>query len=152
MIPFRLSTALQIVKVWVYWSWKCWRWLSFSCSGHAMWALALPIQNGIAVPVLLLVTAIWWRDQSTHISWPALNALSWLEHILIQSPCSWCFSIFCWTRRICSPLLSSIEFHNPGHDFPRALMIGILINDIASLSLLPPLLSRLIVYTNGILF
>ncbi len=84
------------------------------------------IQTGIAVLVVLLVTAIWWTGDinPAHIAWPALSAISWPNTFDSLAVMFWCFVGLEAFAHL------STEFRNPERDFPRALMIGMLIAGI----------------------
>lgn len=84
------------------------------------------IQTGIAVLVVLLVAAIWWGGEinPAHIAWPALSAIAWPNTFDSLAVMFWCFVGLEAFAHL------STEFRNPERDFPRALMVGMLIAGI----------------------
>ncbi len=84
------------------------------------------IQTGIAVLVVLLVAAIFVGGEidPTHIAWPALSTLSWPNTFYSLAVMFWCFVGLEAFAHL------STEFRNPERDFPRALMIDMLIAGI----------------------
>lgn len=133
VIPLGLPAALQIAAE--FW---------FPLIGHSMtgvlivqvltlvaiWLLGLrsagssaSIQTFIAVLVVVLVAAIWWggKINPTHIDWPALNAISWPNTFDSLAVMFWCFVGLEAFAHL------STEFRQPERDFPRALIIGMLI-------------------------
>ncbi|MDX5630037.1 MULTISPECIES: L-methionine/branched-chain amino acid transporter [unclassified Brenneria] len=81
------------------------------------------IQIVIALLVVGLVAAIWWRGgiAPAHIDWPALDALSWPNTFSSLAVMFWCFvGLEAFAHM-------ATEFRSPERDFPRALLIGMLV-------------------------
>nr|WP_113868837.1 L-methionine/branched-chain amino acid transporter [Brenneria salicis]NMN92629.1 amino acid exporter (AAE family) [Brenneria salicis ATCC 15712 = DSM 30166]RBP58939.1 amino acid exporter (AAE family) [Brenneria salicis ATCC 15712 = DSM 30166]RLM29663.1 L-methionine/branched-chain amino acid transporter [Brenneria salicis ATCC 15712 = DSM 30166] len=81
------------------------------------------IQIIIALLVVGLVAAIWWQGDITpaHIPWPAIAELSWSNTFSSLAVMFWCFvGLEAFAHM-------ATEFRTPERDFPRALLIGMLL-------------------------
>ncbi|MEC5318313.1 L-methionine/branched-chain amino acid transporter [Brenneria populi subsp. brevivirga] len=81
------------------------------------------IQFIIAVLVVGLVIAIWWRGgiSPTHIDLPAISAIAWPDTFSSLAVMFWCFvGLEAFAHM-------AAEFRSPERDFPRALLIGMLV-------------------------
>ncbi|AUH02042.1 L-methionine/branched-chain amino acid transporter [Pectobacteriaceae bacterium CE70] len=81
------------------------------------------IQTIIAFLVVALVVAIWWRGDITpaQIPWPALDNISWPHTFNALAVMFWCFVGLEAFAHLAT------EFKSPERDFPRALLIGMLV-------------------------
>ncbi len=81
------------------------------------------IQTGIALLIIALVVAIWWRGGITpsHIEWPAFITLSPSSMFSALALMFWCFVGLEAFAHLAA------EFRHPERDFPRALLIGLLV-------------------------
>ncbi|RLM22634.1 L-methionine/branched-chain amino acid transporter [Brenneria alni] len=96
----------------------------------AIWLLGLRsagssanIQIIIAMLVVGLVVAIWWQGDitPTHIPWPSVSELSWSNTFSALAVMFWCFvGLEAFAHM-------ATEFRVPERDFPRALLIGMLV-------------------------
>ncbi|SLM61937.1 MULTISPECIES: L-methionine/branched-chain amino acid transporter [Dickeya] len=96
----------------------------------AIWLLGLRsagssavIQTLIAVLVVLLVAAIWWKGDIalTQIPWPALSEINAPVMLDALAVMFWCFVGLEAFAHLAT------EFTSPQRDFPRALLIGMLL-------------------------
>ncbi|PWC11923.1 L-methionine/branched-chain amino acid transporter [Brenneria roseae subsp. americana] len=81
------------------------------------------IQIIIALLVVGLVAAIWWQGDITpaHIPWPTISELSWSNTFSALAVMFWCFvGLEAFAHM-------ATEFRTPERDFPRALLIGMLL-------------------------
>ncbi|PWC20461.1 L-methionine/branched-chain amino acid transporter [Brenneria roseae subsp. roseae] len=81
------------------------------------------IQIIIALLVVGLVAAIWWQGDITpaHIPWPTISELSWPNTFSALAVMFWCFvGLEAFAHM-------ATEFRTPERDFPRALLIGMLL-------------------------
>ncbi|MCZ7838881.1 MULTISPECIES: L-methionine/branched-chain amino acid transporter [Leclercia] len=81
------------------------------------------LQTLVAVLIVALIAAIWWAGdlQVTQIPFPALTDLDHLQLFAALSVMFWCFVGLEAFAHLAS------EFKQPERDFPRALMIGLLL-------------------------
>ncbi|NPE61003.1 L-methionine/branched-chain amino acid transporter [Dickeya dadantii] len=81
------------------------------------------IQTLIALLVVLLVAAIWWqgRIMPSQIPWPALADISGTKMLDALAVMFWCFVGLEAFAHLAT------EFKSPERDFPRALLIGMLL-------------------------
>lgn len=81
------------------------------------------IQTLIALLVVALVVAIWWRGGITpaQIPWPAVRDISPPNMFHALAVMFWCFVGLEAFAHLAT------EFRNPERDFPRALMLGLLV-------------------------
>ncbi|PWC13993.1 L-methionine/branched-chain amino acid transporter [Brenneria corticis] len=133
VIPLGLPAALQIAAG--FWQAA----FGWSASGLLLvqlltlvgiWLLGLRsagssanIQVIIAMLVVGLVAAIWWRGDITpgHIPWPSAGDLSWSNTFSALAVMFWCFVGLEAFAHLAT------EFRVPERDFPRALLIGMLL-------------------------
>ncbi|MEQ9887356.1 L-methionine/branched-chain amino acid transporter [Pectobacterium zantedeschiae] len=133
VIPLGLPAALQIAAGF----WQAafgWSDLGLLCvqllTLGGIWLLGLRsagssanIQIVIAMLVVGLVAAIWWQGDITpaHIPWPSVSELSWLNTFGALAVMFWCFvGLEAFAHM-------ATEFRVPERDFPRALLIGMLV-------------------------
>ncbi|WP_174868674.1 L-methionine/branched-chain amino acid transporter [Pectobacterium polaris] len=133
VIPLGLPAALQIAAGF----WQAafgWSELGLLCvqllTLGGIWLLGLRsagssanIQIVIAMLVVGLVAAIWWQGDITpaHIPWPSVNELSWSNTFGALAVMFWCFvGLEAFAHM-------ATEFRVPERDFPRALLIGMLV-------------------------
>ncbi|MFP9231165.1 L-methionine/branched-chain amino acid transporter [Pectobacterium cacticida] len=133
VIPLGLPAALQIAAGF----WQAafgWSNLGLLCvqllTLCGIWLLGLRsagssanIQIVIAMLVVGLVVAIWWQGDITpaHIPWPSMSELSWSNTFSALSVMFWCFvGLEAFAHM-------ATEFREPERDFPRALLIGMLV-------------------------
>ncbi|AOR64038.1 L-methionine/branched-chain amino acid transporter [Pectobacterium wasabiae] len=133
VIPLGLPAALQIAAGF----WQAafgWSDLGLLCvqllTLGGIWLLGLRsagssanIQIVIALLVVGLVAAIWWQGEITpaHIPWPSVNELSWPNTFGALAVMFWCFvGLEAFAHM-------ATEFRVPERDFPRALLIGMLV-------------------------
>lgn len=81
------------------------------------------IQTLIAVLVVILMAAIWWRGDISvsHIPWPPLDTLSFPPLFDALTVMFWCFVGMEAFAHLAT------EFRRPERDFPLALLIGMLV-------------------------
>lgn len=81
------------------------------------------IQTLIAMLVVALVAAIWWRGgiSPAQIPWPALDEISPPNLFHALAVMFWCFVGLEAFAHLAT------EFRNPERDFPRALLFGLLV-------------------------
>ncbi|MCG8157942.1 L-methionine/branched-chain amino acid transporter [Brenneria goodwinii] len=81
------------------------------------------IQVIIALLVVGLVVAIWWQGNITpaHIHWPTVSKFSWPNTFDALAVMFWCFVGMEAFAHMAT------EFRVPERDFPRALLIGMLV-------------------------
>jgi amino acid efflux transporter len=81
------------------------------------------IQTLIAILVVALVAAIWWRGDISlsQIPWPAINEISSPNLFHALAVMFWCFVGLEAFAHLAT------EFRNPERDFPRALLFGMLV-------------------------
>lgn len=81
------------------------------------------IQTLIAILVVALVGAIWWQGGITpvQIPWPAVSDISPPNMFHALAVMFWCFVGLEAFAHLAT------EFRNPERDFPRALMLGLLV-------------------------
>ncbi|KHS96952.1 transporter [Pectobacterium brasiliense] len=133
VIPLGLPAALQIAAGF----WQAafgWSDLGLLCvqllTLGGIWLLGLRsagssanIQIVIAMLVVGLVAAIWWQGEITpaHIPWPSVSELSWSNTFGALAVMFWCFvGLEAFAHM-------ATEFRAPERDFPRALLIGMLV-------------------------
>ncbi|MEI7343258.1 L-methionine/branched-chain amino acid transporter [Pectobacterium brasiliense] len=133
VIPLGLPAALQIAAGF----WQAafgWSDLGLLCvqllTLGGIWLLGLRsagssanIQIVIAMLVVGLVAAIWWQGDITpaHIPWPSVSELSWSNTFGALAVMFWCFvGLEAFAHM-------ATEFRAPERDFPRALLIGMLV-------------------------
>ncbi len=96
----------------------------------AIWLLGIrsagssaTIQTLIALLVVLLVAAIWWKGQiaPSQIPWPALTQVHGAQMLDALAVMFWCFVGLEAFAHLAT------EFKSPERDFPRALLIGMLL-------------------------
>ncbi|MCL6325268.1 L-methionine/branched-chain amino acid transporter, partial [Pectobacterium polaris] len=133
VIPLGLPAALQIAAGF----WQAafgWSDLGLLCvqllTLGGIWLLGLRsagssanIQIVIAMLVVGLVAAIWWQGDITpaHIPWPSVSELSWSNTFGALAVMFWCFvGLEAFAHM-------ATEFRVPERDFPRALLIGMLV-------------------------
>ncbi|MBA0190199.1 L-methionine/branched-chain amino acid transporter [Pectobacterium odoriferum] len=133
VIPLGLPAALQIAAGF----WQAafgWSDLGLLCvqllTLGGIWLLGLRsagssanIQIVIAMLVVGLVAAIWWQGDITpaHIPWPSVEELSWSNTFGALAVMFWCFvGLEAFAHM-------ATEFRVPERDFPRALLIGMLV-------------------------
>lgn len=107
VIPVGLPAALQIAAG--FW--------------QAAFGWSANIQTLIAMLVVALVAAIWWRGgiSPAQIPWPALDEISPPNLFHALAVMFWCFVGLEAFAHLAT------EFRNPERDFPRALLFGLLI-------------------------
>lgn len=133
VIPLGLPAALQIAAG--FWQ-SVFGWGAQGLLGVQLltlvgiWLLGLrsagssaTIQTVIAVLVGVLVIAIWWQGgiRPAQIPWPAVTALSWPNTFSALAVMFWCFVGLEAFAHLAT------EFRSPERDFPRALLIGMLL-------------------------
>ncbi|BES83692.1 L-methionine/branched-chain amino acid transporter [Pectobacterium araliae] len=133
VIPLGLPAALQIAAGF----WQAafgWSDLGLLCvqllTLGGIWLLGLRsagssanIQIVIAMLVVGLVIAIWWQGEITpaHIPWSSVSELSWPNTFGALAVMFWCFvGLEAFAHM-------ATEFRVPERDFPRALLIGMLV-------------------------
>ncbi|EKS7766718.1 L-methionine/branched-chain amino acid transporter [Edwardsiella piscicida] len=81
------------------------------------------LQTLIALLVVLLIAAVWWRGgiSPTQIPWPAPSQLSLSPLTGALAVMFWCFVGLEAFAHLAS------EFRHPQRDFPRALLLGLLL-------------------------
>ncbi|AWH88305.1 L-methionine/branched-chain amino acid transporter [Limnobaculum parvum] len=81
------------------------------------------VQVIIAGLIVAMVVAIWWKGEITpgSIQWPALSSLSASPMFSALAVMFWCFVGLEAFAHLAA------EFRNPERDFPRALLIGMLV-------------------------
>lgn len=81
------------------------------------------IQTLIAILVVALVLAIWWQGEITpgQIPWPAVSNISPPNMFHALAVMFWCFVGLEAFAHLAT------EFRNPERDFPRALLLGLLV-------------------------
>ncbi|WON76473.1 L-methionine/branched-chain amino acid transporter [Serratia sp. UGAL515B_01] len=81
------------------------------------------IQTLIAILVVALVVAIWWRGDITpaQVPWPAVSDIASSNMFHALAVMFWCFVGLEAFAHLAT------EFRNPERDFPRALMLGLLV-------------------------
>ncbi|MRS16755.1 L-methionine/branched-chain amino acid transporter [Enterobacteriaceae bacterium RIT691] len=81
------------------------------------------LQTLVAILVVALIVALWWAGDITpsRIPFPAVNAIDTSQLFSALSVMFWCFVGLEAFAHMAS------EFKNPERDFPRALMIGLLL-------------------------
>lgn len=133
VIPVGLPAALQIAAG--FWQAT----LGWSANGlllvqiatlMAIWVLgtrsagsSANVQTLIAILVVALVAAIWWKGEirPTHIPWPALDDISPPRLFDALAVMFWCFVGLEAFAHLAT------EFRQPERDFPRALLLGLLV-------------------------
>lgn len=81
------------------------------------------VQSVIAVLIVAMVVAIWWKGDivSAGIDWPPLASLSVFSLFDAMAIMFWCFVGIEAFAHLAS------EFRQPERDFPRALIVGLLV-------------------------
>lgn len=133
VIPVGLPAALQIAAG--FWQAT----LGWSANGlllvqiatlMAIWVLgtrsagsSANVQTLIAILVVALVAAIWWKGEirPAHIPWPALDDISPPRLFDALAVMFWCFVGLEAFAHLAT------EFRQPERDFPRALLLGLLV-------------------------